>query len=468
MERIKQENNQVQRWRDDLFQFNDDVFGYHLWSAQRKICQAIKDGHTRIAIRACHSVSKSFTCGFLASWNTSCFNPTLTITTAPTHRQVNDVIWKEIRSNYYRSKVLLSPSAPLSGSPSWNIAHNQRAFGVSSNKPDRIQGEHEGEGRVFVIGDEACGIDSETYPAIDSLVSTSQDILVLVGNPDFRHPPFMRCFSDPAFYSMSISAYDSPNFTGEKVPQKIKDALVSREWVAEMIQRYGEDSPIIASKVRAEFPSEDADTLIPLQWIEEAESREITTIGLKTAGCDVARYGDDKTVIYTIDGNRALCHLEKGKTATTTTAGYCAIIFRQGYDVAVDDSGVGGGVTDLLRVQHFNPAAVNFGMKPMDPVRFFNARSEMYWRLREWIKNVGNIPKIPELKQELAVIEYEITPKGQIKIKEKKLIKKKLKRSPDHADALALAVAGHIYSNRVGVISSFDDVYTGNDVWSDF
>jgi phage terminase large subunit len=453
-------------WRRSPSRWVADFFPkVHLWSKQREILDALEAGHRRIAIKAAHAVSKSHTCGLLACWNNTIFNPSLTFTTAPTWRQVNAVLWKEIRTQFGTAKYKLSAKGPLPKSPEWHIASDQRAFGASSDKPDKLQGLHEGLGRVMCLADEACGIEGAMWPAIYSIVTGRDDILIAVGNPDWRNPDFMRMFADPSFYPITISAYDSPNFTGEAVPESLKRALVSRSWVDDLIATYGEDSPIVASKVRAEFPEEDAQTLIPLSYIEAAEQRKVDLLldHRHDAGCDVARYGTDRTVIYRIDGNSAACVHQSGKISTMETAGLCMQQIMAGYRVAVDDTGVGGGVTDRVREQGKSIGAVNFGQAAKDAEHFKNARSEMFWGLRLWLRDTGHIESDGDLRRELANLRYKMDSSGKIQVESKDDIRKRLGKSPDKADALALAVVGHVYNGTISTLTD-DDWSTGRNL----
>ena len=449
-------------YRSDPERFGVDLFGDFYWSKQREIFQAIRDGKKRFAIKAAHAVSKSFTCGRIAIWSTVCHKPVLTFTTAPTHRQVNEVLWKEIRTGWSQSKVALSQKQPLPRSPEWTISSNQRAFGASSDKPERLQGLHEGLGHVCSIVDEAGGIEGNIWPALFAIVTGQDDMLFLVGNPDTRNPDFMRCFSDPSFHSMTIGAHDSPNFTGEDVPDHIKKALVSREWVDGLIKAYGIDSPIVRSKVFAEFPDTDNQSLIPLWMIEAAENRDFKeNPHIRRAGMDVARYGSDRTVAYSIKGNQADLLFEYGKKDLMETAGYAVQVICSGLDLSLDDTGLGGGVTDRLREQDLYPSAVTFGAKCFeedDQNRFFDNRGLMFWKLREWIKDEGRIPNDPSLRAELIDIRYQVLSNGRIKIESKDEYRKRAQKntgrakSPDKADALALAVAGHLCGKRTANI----------------
>ncbi len=465
---MSSESRVIKRWRRDPAKFCEECFGDFLWSKQRELLNALRDGHTHIVVKAAHAVSKSFTSGRIAAWNTSLFRPSLTFTTAPTYHQVNNIVWKEIRDCYESSKVLLAPNAPLKGEPRWDIKNNQRAFGRSSDKPGNIQGIHEAD-RVVVIADEFAGIEGVIIPAIKAISTGDGNITILIGNPDVRHVEFMAAFNDPKYYKMTISAFDSPNFTGEKVPAHVSKALVGQAFVDDLAETYGEDSAIYKSKVLAEFPDQDAQTLIPLSYVEYAKQREININfeHRRDAGCDVARYGTDRTVVYRIDGNHAYCVHEAGKQSTMETAGHCAAQFMDGYRVSIDDTGVGGGVTDRLIELEHSPHPVNFAQKAIEETRFLNARSEMYWNLRSWLKNVGHIEPDSDLQKELTSIQYKMHSSGRIQVESKEDIRKRLGKSPDKADALALAVGGFIYGGVIAQLTD-DDWSAGGSVLEDF
>jgi len=474
---LEEHTQRAKKWQKDIFAFNDDLFGYHFWSAQRHIFELIMSGCTRIAIKAAHDVSKSHTCGFLATHNVVCHTPSMTFTTAPTYRQINKVIWKEIRNNYIKAKFKLAPKAPLSGTPEWTIRPDTWAFGASSDNPLNLQGLHEGLGRILIIGDEACTIDEEFGPSILSLAAADEDIVILIGNPDIRNPFFMHCFDSDLWETFTISAYDSPNFTGEKVPKQLSKALVGRKWVKEMIERFGEDSPIIRSKVHAEFPTEGADILIPDIWIQRAlEWAPVRTPGLrwgrtdqgsKRAGIDIGREGEDPTVAYGIHNNIASKLIQENKTRLTRSAEIAKQIIDDGYELAVDDTGIGGAVTDMLLDSGYPCNPVNFSWKAKDTEHFVDARSEMSWVMRTWVRKTGCLPNEPELIKDLRVLEYEMF-KSKIRLKSKEFLRTKRKCSTDDSDALMLAIGGHDYNDDRVQEASFEDFAFGRSLCSEY
>jgi phage terminase large subunit len=108
---------------------------------------------------------------------------------------------------------------------------------------------------------------------------------------------------------------------------------------------------------------------------------------------------------------------------------------------AVDDAGLGGGVTDRLRELGIAVIAYNAGESPLDKERFLNRRAETWWMIREALKaDEINLPPDNKLAADLTNIKYSYTSKGQIKLESKEEVKKRLGRSPDRGDALAIAL----------------------------
>jgi hypothetical protein len=122
--------------------------------------------------------------------------------------------------------------------------------------------------------------------------------VVAVGNPD---DPASRsatiCKPDSGWHVETISAFDRPAYTGEKVPDELLPLLVSPEWVGERKRRWGVTSPIYQSKVLGEFPDVSDDTLIQPKWIEAAQARMLPRTRRPLIAADIARFGEDETVI---------------------------------------------------------------------------------------------------------------------------------------------------------------------------
>jgi hypothetical protein len=250
--------------------------------------------------------------------------------------------------------------------------------------------------------------------------------------------------------SFHISCYDSPAIVDpEKYP-----ALTTMKWIEERKEEWGETSPMYVARVLGEFPMEGEDTLIPLNWCNQAVARWQKNKGAKRLsdhvylGLDVARYGTNKTVL-TRFVNPRVERIKSIQNKSTTEAVNLVIQeavsagakFQQ---ITVDDTGVGGGAVDRLRDLNYPVIAVNFSQKPSDPFHFKRIRDEMYWYLRELFRaGEIEIPPNDALIAQLSAIKYSIhKTTGKIEIETKEMMRKRGLPSPDEMDSLAIAVHG--------------------------
>jgi hypothetical protein len=196
------------------------------------------------------------------------------------------------------------------------------------------------------------------------------------------------------------------------------------------------------ARVLGEFPDSDDEALIPLRWIEAALARKLPAEGVKRAAVDVARFGPDSTVIG-VRAGPVLTRLEviRGLDTMVVTGRISALAYEEHpASIAVDVIGVGSGVVDRLREMRIDGiVAVNVGDPAFDSERFLNRRAELYWGLRERFRR-GEIALKPDeaLKEELAGIRYSFHSNGKIKMEDKSKMKKRIGRSPDRADMLAM------------------------------
>ncbi|HHW15378.1 MAG TPA: hypothetical protein GXX28_10680, partial [Firmicutes bacterium] len=145
----------VRRFRRDPVWFVRSVLGAEPWAKQAEILEAVRD-HPRVAVRSCHGVGKSFTAGQVILWFLYSFMPSIVLSTAPTWRQVEKLVWKEVRASYRRARVPLGGNL-LPKRPEIQIVQDQwYAVGLSTNYPDRFQGFH--EENILVVVDEAAGV----------------------------------------------------------------------------------------------------------------------------------------------------------------------------------------------------------------------------------------------------------------------------------------------------------------------
>jgi len=221
--------------------------------------------------------------------------------------------------------------------------------------------------------------------------------------------------------------------------------MTDKRKLDEWVEDYGEDSDFVKVRVRGEFPSASSMQFIPSDLVEDARLRRTERFSHEPLilGVDVARFGDDLSVIAVRKGRDASTYpwkkfrnLDTMQLASRVSE---AMSEYKADAVFVDGGGVGGGVVDRLRQLSVNCIEVNFGQKA-DDARYFNKRAQMWGRMKDWF-NGGAIPDNRELYDDLIGVEYGYTITNQIQLEKKEDMKKRGLASPDFGDALALTFA---------------------------
>ena len=447
----------LRRSKEDPEWFFTNILGCEPWEEQLDIAEAIRDAR-EVSVRSCHGAGKSWTAARVGLWFACTHRPSIVITTAPTDRQVKGIIWKEIRLAHQKAIRPLGGKL-LQQELKWHDDWWMWGFTAPDYDPDRFQGFH--ESNVLVIVDEAAGVSALIFEAIDGILSGGNSRLLLIGNPTNGFGAFADSHKpNSGFSRLKISAFDTPNFSEFGITQAdIEDGswqgkirgelpmpnLVTPEWVATRYKRWGRQSPLYEARVLAEFPSQGQDTLISLQLIEEACNRDLEPVNPSKFGIDVARYGDDETVIGKRRGPHYRTIQVRSKQDTMRTAGEVIVCLKGDTEAQanIDVIGVGSGVVDRVIEQGYAGIGVNVGSKASEPERFINLRAEIFWTLKERFED-GHIDidrEDEELQAELASLKWKVTSKGLIQMESKDEMKRRGLRSPNRADAMALAFA---------------------------
>jgi hypothetical protein len=450
-------------YHDKPVEFVHEVIGDFLWSKQVEIMRALTV-HRKVAVASAHGIGKSFLAARVVTWfiATSPLGMAKAITTAPTGDQVTGILWQEIHAAHSRGRL---PGKPRH--TEWWLQNYQLAVGrkPSDYSPTAFQGYH--AERLLVVIDEACGVPELIWTAADSLATTEGSRMLAIGNPDDPASYFAQmCKPGTGWHVIHVSAFDSPNFTDEEVPDHIRDMLTSKAWVEDKRRIWGEESPLWQSKVLGQFPDVGDDTLIPPGWVRKAIDRwsEMEEGEQIELGCDIARFGSNETVIMLRRGYKAEIYKVLHQRDLMHVTGEIVRAVREtgATVVKVDDSGLGGGVTDRLNelvAQHeFGDHAVyimpiNVGVGASDrhdrdsdergtSDRFLNLRAELFWKLRGLFEDdLIAIPDDDDLAGQLVSIKYSMTSRGQIQLESKEQMRKRSIPSPDRADALMLCFA---------------------------
>jgi len=403
--------------------------------------------HNRITVKSGQGVGKTGCESVIAIWFLSCFPYAKVIATAPTRRQLHDVLWSEI--DKWRSKSpVLSQVLKWTKTYIYMIGYEKRWFATArtATKPENMQGFHE-DNMMFIV-DEASGVPEPIMEAILGTLSGVNNKLLMCGNPTKTSGTFYDSHTaDRAIYRCHTVNSENSKRT-------------NKENIAALARKYGRESNVFRVRVLGEFPLQEDDVFIPLSLIEQATMLEPDeTVSKISLGVDVARYGDDETVIASkVGGNIALPTIRHGQNLMKTV-GDIVILYRKlisenpdykGSIVCnIDDTGLGGGVTDRLeevkaeqKLTRLEIVPVNASAAPPKEgsEHYSDITTYMWATVRDLLEARALIlPNDNELVAQLSVRKYGIASSGKIVLESKKEMKKRDIDSPDRADAVALA-----------------------------
>lgn len=448
-----------------------------LWGKQLEIARSVQR-YPRTTVRSAHAVGKSYTAARVALAYVETHPQSIVITTAPTSRQVRNVLWRYIRA------AAVTARTPLRGrmlTERYEIAPDWYALGFkgSDNNSDAVQGFHADD--ILVIVDEAAGVAESVLQGLEAILTGSGARLLMIGNPTSTSGTFRRSFHEDGhlYNTITISAFDTPNFLHygitrddvvndtwqEKVTGPMPyPALVDPEWVARQFAIHGEDSAFVHARIDAVFPSDDDSVLIALAMIEnaEAEEAEPNPDSEIYAGIDVARSGTDETAICVRQGDVVLLEdAWKGADIMKSVGRVQATLEPFGgraVNTRVDVIGLGAGLADRLRELDYRVTDVNVGAKSSDREQWPNLRHELWWQIRERFYD-GRIMPAPgvgltsQTKAQLSDIHFSYK-SGFTKpvIEPKDDTKKRTGMSPDRAEAVMLAFADLPHNPAGGII----------------
>lgn len=481
---LNQRKDTLLAYRDDPVGFIKQVLGEFIWSKQAEIAEAVVK-HRRVAVPACHGLGKSFLASRIASWwvSTSPVGDAFAVTSAPTEKQVKAILWREINRAFKKGSL---PGRV--NQTEWFIDNELVGYGRKPADTDMtgFQGIH--AKRLLVLLDEACGIPKAIYTGADSLMTSEESRMLAIGNPDDPSSEFANiCKPGSGWHVIPVSAFQTPNMTGEVVPDTLRSLLTSRVWVEEKDKQWGKTSPLYLSKVLGQFPDVSDDGLISAAWVNRALASDLQPgpDDPVELGVDVARFGVDETVIAMRCGPRAsIVHAHRNRDLMTVVGKIVEFIRTCGASIVkIDDAGLGGGVTDRLKelveeaqntidpetgklkdpvLAAVKVYAINVGSGAQDKEKFVNLRAELHWALRERFE-AGDIALEADdvMAGQLCAPKYKLTSRGQVQIESKEDMKKRLGTesgfsSPDRADAIMLAFAPKPFTPGDGIFDYFE------------
>jgi hypothetical protein len=421
--------------------------GPEAWQASilEKVRRGLPLGRAiRLATASGHGVGKSALVAWLVLWAISTCPDSNGVVTANTETQLKTKTWAELGRWYQRfiakDLFVLSATALYSRDPAHERTWRIDQVPWSERNTEAFAGLHNQGRRILVVFDEASAIPDVIWETTEgALTDANTEIIWCVfGNPTRSTGRFRECFPGGRHASIwSTTQVDSRQVS-----------FTNKEQFAEWIEAYGDDSDFVRIRIRGIFPRTGEQEFISAAQVEAAANRSALALMHEPfiMGVDVARYGDNESVIYFRKGRdgQSVAPVRVRGLGVVELAGRVAECYQQyGADaIFVDGGGVGGGVVDCLRNLHVPCFDIQFGAKPdgLGPTRWANKRAEMWGAMRDWLGG-GSIPNLPDLKAQLVGPTYTLNLQGAILLEKKEDMRKRGLESPDIADALALTFA---------------------------
>jgi len=381
------------------------------------------------------------------------------VITANTTTQLSTKTWREVALWHKRAlnrhwfKWTATRFFHVSHPETWfcaavpNTEHNSEAFAGLHAK------------HVLVIYDEASSIPDIIWEVTEGAMTTPRAMWFVYGNPTRNVGRFRECFDN-----------DAKRWVTRQIDSRTCK-MTNKKELDEWIETYGIDSDFCRVRIRGVFPRTgsmqfiDSDTVDRcMLWEAPYEAYYLMP---KVIGVDVARYGDDKTVIIVRQGRKILEMMKFRELDTMQVAAQVVFKIREHQPTVtfVDGVGLGAGVVDRLRQLGHSVVEVNAGEKPYDEDTYYNKRAEMWDRMRKWLKAGADIPNDTDMRQGLIGLEYGFTDakSGELlRLERKADMKRRGLDSPDEGDALSMTFAeeiGEIVANYFEPQTQFEPDY---------
>lgn len=462
-------------WVNDPTLYMREVLNFEPDDWQIKAARDIA-ANPKVAIKSGQGVGKTGLEAATLLWFLTCFPFPRVVATAPTKQQLHDVLWSEV-AKWMSNSPLLEQILKWTKTYVYMTGYEKRWFAVArtATKPENMQGFHE-QNMLFIV-DEASGVADPIMEAILGTLSGANNKLLMCGNPTRTSGTFYDAFTQDRdlYQCITVNSQDSKR--------------TSKDNINALIRKYGYESNVVRVRVRGEFPTQEDDVFLPLSYIEQSiktdptdataralgiaydESgakvpRDVSGVTKVEIGCDVARFGDDRTVIgYRVNEVFRIYKKYNGQDTTWTASNIRNLYlqlrtefqFKDWISIKVDDGGVGGGVVDQLRAyKRSDPELfktmlimpVNFGQPIRNHKYYADTTTFMMGTLKDLIApfdETGNphspeviLPDDSDLVGELSVRKYSFTSNGKQQVESKKAMKDRGLHSPDEGDCILL------------------------------
>jgi hypothetical protein len=448
--------DELGRCRNDPVRFNQTILGRsRYWRRQRDIARSVVT-YPITLVPTGNMVGKSFLDAGTLHWFLITHPNSQVIATAPSQTQLEEVLWKEVEHAYQGARIPLGGRL-LRDPLKVDLGRGWSALAYSTSKVERFSGHHKPD--MLAIVDEASGVDDPIYEALRSLNPSRE---LLTGNPLRPSGTFYdRCEGardgrNPFANLIQISSLESPHIDLDRSPWGLADAT----WLAKSRNDYGEGSAWWLSHVLGLFPDSASDTVIPWSWLAQAATAPHVRSGPVRLAIDLATGGGgDRTVLIAGDDNGIVALRHSNTWTFETTATNAALVCQrwgiEPHHVSWDVEGIGADFSNRLKAVRIVGARPYRGGAPAPgraDHKYANRRSYGAWRARQRLDpqrrrltaSGASVPQplyaIPRewvqlMREELQGLRYTSDDRGRICLENKEDFSKRLKHSPDFADA---------------------------------
>ena len=439
---------------DHPVEFVEDIIGADPDEWQRNVLTSLAN-NPKLSVRSGQGVGKTALESWAVIWFLTCRPYCRVIATAPTMQQLYDVLWTECAKWLNSSKV--KDLLTWTKTKIYMVGDSERWFATAktATKPENMQGFH--EDHMLIVVDEASGVADPIMEAILGTLTGIDNKLLMCGNPNRLEGVFYDSHNSDRdkFKTFKVSSMDSKR--------------TSRDNIEMLMKKYGRDSDVVRVRILGEFPKGALDSMISMETVELAcnsdlGNAEILSSNLAHLGVDVARFGDDSTVITPRIGNKILPFYKYEKKSTMETAGNVLMVAKSimaqyknihHVMIKIDDTGVGGGVTDrVTEVVYeeklpFTVIPINNGSAATDDY-YHNLGAQIWGEFRDALEEnfsavmqgkppTLDLPYDDEMIKQLSNRKKKITSRGKIQLESKDEMKSRNVGSPDIADSVTLA-----------------------------
>lgn len=398
----------------------------------------------RLALKACKGPGKSAFLAWVGLWFLVTRMHAKIGATSITEGNLNANLWPEfskwgMRSEFCREalnfgtsriSMKLEPALAFIDKRAWPKSGDPEA---QANALAGWHGDY-----VMWLADESGGYPQGVMVAMEAIFSSCiEGKLIQSGNPTHTTGPLYRaCTTDRDLWHVLTITGDPDD------PRRSK--RIDLKWAKQQIAQYGRDNPWVMVNVLGQFPPASINSLLSVEEVDAAMRRHIPRssydFAQKRLGVDVARFGDDRSVIFPRQGMASFRPVVMRNARTTAIAARVMMArnnwAKQGTSdilTFVDDTGHWGhGVIDQLIAAGVPVIPVIYSDRAISP-RYKNRRAEMWLKGADHLKAGGALPYLPEMVAELTEPTYTFVG-GQFLLEEKDQVKARIGRSPDLAD----------------------------------